>query len=148
MRILLPTCLLPGALGLASLLILPAEAQKNHFQGDKANHQDSPAYQQGYRQGLKDRRDDREPNPGYARNDVAGRPAYDSGYRAGYCREEESRTGYYTGTYHDYAPPVLRNGYYGYNAPSAYCQKDGGNASRHQGSPEAPQNRVEYGGGG
>jgi len=142
-------CLLAGLLGLAVLLALPASAQKPNSQGDQANHQNSPAYQRGYRQGLKDRGDNREPNPGYAQgNGEADRPTYDSGYRAGYCHNEETRTGYYTGTYHDYAPPIIRNGYYGYNAPSAYCEKDGDSATRHRGDPKTPQNHVEYGGGG
>jgi hypothetical protein len=148
MKILLRTCLLAGTLGLAGLLAFPAGAQKTNSQGDQASHQGSPAYQRGYRQGLKDRQDNVEPNAGSASNDGADRPAYNSGYRTGYCRDEKSKTGYYTGTYHDYAPPVIRNGYYGYNAPSVYCEKDDGNATHHRGDPNAQQNRVEYGGGG
>jgi hypothetical protein len=149
MKILLRACWLAGPLGLAVLLALPAGAQKTKSQGDQINHQNSPAYQRGYRQGLKDRQDNLEPNAGSAnRNDGADLPAYNSGYRAGYCHDEGSRTGYYTGTYHDYAPPVIRNGYYGYNAPSAYCENGSSHAAHHQGDPEAQQNRVEYGGGG
>ena len=148
MRIL-HTCLLAGQFGLAVLLVLPAGAQDHKSKGDQTPYQNSPAYERGYQQGLKDRRDNREPNPGYAQgNGDANRPAYESGYQAGYCHEEESRTGYYTGTYHDYAPPIIRNGYYGYNAPSAYCEKAGSNKTGHQGGPESPQNRAEYGGGG
>ncbi|MGO9208705.1 MAG: hypothetical protein ACLPXM_20585 [Terriglobales bacterium] len=148
MKILLRACWLAGPFGLAVLLVLPAGAQKTTSPGDQSNSQNSLAYQHGYQQGLKDRRDNLEPDAGYGRGDSADRPAYNSGYRAGYCRDEASKTGYYTGAYHDYAPPVMRNGYYGYNAPSAYCEKGSGNAARHPGDPKAQQNRVEYGGGG
>ena len=139
---------LAAPLGLVVLLALPAGAQKTNSPGDQSSSQNSPAYQRGYRQGLKDRRDNLEPDAGYASGNGADRPAYSSGYRAGYCYDEGSKTGYYTGTYHDYGPPVIRNGYYGYNAPSAYCEKGSGNGARHQADPKAQQNHVEYGGGG
>jgi len=149
MKILLRAYLLAGVFGLAVLLVLPAGAQKTNSPGDQSNSQNSPAYQRGYQQGLKDQRDNLEPNAGYANRTVsADRPAYDSGYRAGYCYDEGSKTGYYNGAYHDYGPPVLRNGYYGYNAPSAYCENASGNAARHPGDSKAQQNHVEYGGGG
>jgi hypothetical protein len=149
MKILLRAWLLAGPLGWAILLALPAGAQRTNSQDDQINHQNSQAYQRGYRQGLKDRRDNLEPNAGTTnRNDGADLPAYNSGYRAGYCYDEGSRTGYYNGTYSSYGPPVIRNGYYGYNAPRSYCEKGSGNAAHHQGDPEAEQNRVEYGGGG
>jgi len=149
MKILLHACWLAGPFGLGVLLALSAGAQKANSPGDQIAPQDSSAYQRGYRQGLKDWRDNLEPNAGYTRPiHSADLPAYNNGYRAGYCNGERSKTGYYTGTYHDYGPPVLRNGYYGYNAPSAYCEKGSGNAAHHQGDPEAQQNRVEYGGGG
>ena len=149
MKILVRACLLAGPLSLAVLLALPAGAQKTNSQGDQINRENSLAYQRGYRQGLKDRHDNLEPNFGYAnRNDGADLPAYNSGYRVGYCHDERGKTGYYNGTYQDYGPPVLRNGYYGYNAPSAYCENGSSNSAHHQGDPQAQQNRVEYGGGG
>jgi len=148
MKIFLHACWLAGPLGLAVLLALPAGAQKANSPGDQANSQNSPAYQRGHQQGARDRRDNLEPAARYANGNGADRPAYDSGYRAGYCYDEGSRTGYYTGAYHDYGPPVLRNGYYGYNAPSAYCENGSGNTAHHPGDPQAQQNRVEYGGGG
>ncbi|MFZ3211789.1 MAG: hypothetical protein WA188_09750 [Terriglobales bacterium] len=149
MKILLRVCLLAGLFGWAVLLALPAGAQKTDSSGDQINSQNSPAYQQGYQQGLKDQRDDLEPRAGYANgNASADHAAYSSGYRAGYCSDEGNKAGYYNGGYHDYGPPVLRNGYYGYNAPSAYCEKGSSSAARHPGDPKAQQNRVEYGGGG
>ena len=149
MKIILRACWLAGPLVWAVLLAVPAGAQKSNSPGDHINSQNSPAYQRGYRQGLKDRRDNLEPNAGNAsRSDGADLPLYSSGYRAGYCNDEGSRTGYYNGTYHDYAPPVIRNGYYGYNAPSAYCKNGSRNATQPPADPKAQQNRVEYGGGG
>ena len=148
MKVFLQEYVLAGTMTLAVLLALPAGAQNSNSQGAQVNSQNSPAYQRGYQQGMKDRRTNLEPS-GYAKGgDTAERIAYRSGYRAGYCHEEQSKTGYYTGTYHDYAPPVIRNGYYGYNAPSAYCENGSSNTAHHQGDPEAQQNRVEYGGGG
>jgi hypothetical protein len=89
MKIPLRACWLAGPLGLTVLLALPAGAQKTNSQGDQINHQNSQAYQRGYRQGLKDRRDNLEPNAGDANwNDGADLPAYNSGYRAGYCYDE------------------------------------------------------------
>lgn len=141
MRVLLRTCLLAATLASALLLSLPSEAQ--------ANPQKSPPYQKGYQRGIEDRGDNREPDAGFSDStNGADRLAYESGYRAGYCHVERNKTGYYNGIYRAYGPPVIRNGYYGYNAPTPYCENDGGNAARRRGNPEAPQNRVEYGGGG
>ena len=140
MRVFLRTRLLAATVASALLLSLPSGAQTNP---------NSPAFRQGYQHGLEDRKDNREPNAGYADlNSGADRLAYASGYRAGYCRDDGSKSGYYNGIYRSYGPPVIRNGYYGYNAPTSYCENNGGKAPRRQGDPNAPQNRVEYGGGG
>jgi len=148
MKVFLQGYLLAGTMTLAVLLALSAGAQNSNSQGDQVNSQNSPAYQRGYRMGMKDRQTNLEPS-GYAQGgDTAERIAYRSGYRAGYCREEQGKTGYYTGAYHDYATPVLRNGYYGYNSPSAYCGNGGAHAVQHSGAPQEEQNRAEYGGGG
>jgi hypothetical protein len=149
MKILLRICLLAGVFVLAFLLALSALAQKTNSPHDRGAGQNSPAYERGYRQGLKDREDNLEPSGGDAnRNDGADLPAYHRGYHAGFCHAERSKTGYYTGTYHDYGPPVIRNGYYGYNAPSAYCENDRGDTAQPQGGSGGGQSRVEYGGGG
>lgn len=149
MKILQRVCMLAGPFGLAVLLALPAGAQKTNSQGDQIDSQNSPAYQQGYRQGLKDREDNFEPGARHVNwNDGAVLPAYNSGYRAGYCHEDRSKTGYYNGIY-GYGPPVIRNGYYGYNAPNPYCENNRGKDTLfYRGNLKAPQNRVEYGGGG
>jgi hypothetical protein len=141
MRDLLRPGLMAAFFALATLPSVPSHAQ--------TIPQNSPAYQGGYRQGVKDSKDNREPNAASAGwNTGEDRLAYASGYRAGYCQREASRSGYYNGIYRSYGPPVIRNGYYGYNAPNLYCENSSGNAHRAPGDPKAPQNRVEYGGGG
>lgn len=136
---------------LAFLLTLPLAAQQNSAKQmkhglarDSAQNQQSDAYHQGYGEGLRDRDRNLEPSPGYANwSKAADRRAYRDGYHAGYCKDEDSRTGYYNGVYRNYGPPVIRNGYYGYNAPTQFC-KDNGAVS----PPKHAQSGVEYGGGG
>lgn len=151
------TCLLAGTLGLSVLLAAPAGAQQANPQSrtgrdsasttDRTSQKDSQAYQRGYQQGEKDSSANLEPSPSYSK-DETDRLAFRSGYRAGYCHDQGGRTGYYNGTYRDYAPPVIRNGYYGYNAPDPYCEKGHDAAPRPRGDPRAPQNKVEYAGAG
>ncbi len=120
----------------------------SHNATDRRSQQDSPAYQRGYQQGEKDRSANIAPSAADSNwKHDADRLAYRSGYRAGYCHDQASRTGYYNGTYRDYAPPVIRNGYYGYNAPDPYCENGSGDAPHRQDKP-GPQNTVEYGGAG
>lgn len=157
MTFLQRSCLLAGTLGLLVLVAPLSGAQQGNPQGqsghdsantaDRRGQQESQAYQRGYQQGMEDQRTAAEPSPGYADwKDAADRSTYRSGYQAGYCHDEKNRTGYYNGVY-GYGPPVLRNGYYGYNAPDQYCENGSINARRLQGKPGS-QNRVEYGGGG
>ena len=160
MRTLQRTCWLAGMLGLFVLLAPPSGAQRASSQtqpnpnsarsGDQPSHRRSQAYQRGYQQGVKDRSDGLEPNPAYSNwnNDWERSADTRSGYRAGYCHDEERKTGYYNGIYRNYGPPVIRNGYYGYNAPDPYCENDSGGTSRHPAHPKAPQIQVEYGGAG
>ena len=131
------TGLLAGTLGVLLLAALPSQAQQS----------ESQAHQRGYQQGLKDREDSAEPNPGAPdlRTD-SDRTAYRSGYQSGYCHNQAGRTGYYNGICRDYGPPVLRNGYYGYNAADPFCEKKIDPALGPQ-SQEAPQSKVEYAGG-
>ena len=133
---------------LAVFLALPLVAQQNNQERTtgRANAQQSGAYRQGYNEGLRDRDRNFEPSPGYASSiNAADRRAYRDGYRAGYCKDEDSRTGYYNGIYRNYSPPVVRNGYYGYNAHKPFCEatKD---SPLHDDSTS--QGRVEYGGAG
>jgi len=123
---------------------LSRSGQDSNHTADQRSQQESEAYQCGYQQGLEDRADADQPSPGYVYWKNAG-AAYRDGYRAGYCHNE--KVGYYSGTY-GYGPPVLRNGYYGYNAPNPYCENNSGNAAFYRGDAKAPQNQVEYGGGG
>ncbi len=137
---LVRTSLVAALFAAVTLWSVPSRAQ--------AVRQNSPAYQRGYHQGMKDLKDNREPDAGSAGwNSAEDRLAYASGYRAGYCQGEASRSGYYNGIYRGYGPPVIRNGYYGYNAPKLYCQ-EGNSTHRAPSDSKAPQNRVEYGGGG
>jgi len=159
MRFLQRGCLLSGTLGLMLLGVPLVGAQQANSQArsgqDSANTVDQrcqrepPAYQRGYRQGMEDRSDAAEPSPGYGnwKND-ADRSAYRSGYHAGYCHNEENRTGYYNGIYRSYGPPVLRNGYYGYNAPDKYCEHRSGKAPDPQGNAGPQSGGGEYGGAG
>jgi len=113
-----------------------------------AAQEESPAYQAGYKRGVRDRSAGTEPfDSDWNWKDNPGRQAYSSGYHAGYCRDEKTKTGYYNGVY-GYGPPVIRNGYYGYNAPEPYCENDPKVGPQSRGNPQAPQNRVEYAGGG
>jgi len=152
------SCLLVGVLALLVLVAPSLEAQQASSQaqpGQDAAHsaerrgqQDSPAYQRGYQQGVKDRNASVEPNAGDSTGTHdADRLAFRYGYRAGYCHDQASRTGYYNGAYRDYPAPVIRNGYYGYNAPDPYCENGGRTAPHRQDKP-GPQNTVEYGGAG
>jgi hypothetical protein len=152
-------CLLSGTLGLMVLVAPLAGAQQANSQSrsgpgsaaaaDQRSQQESPAYQRGYQQGMEDRRASAEPSPGYGnwKND-ADRSAYRSGYRAGYCHDEKDRTGYYNGIYRSYGPPVLRNGYYGYNAPESYCANGSDKTPGPQGNAGWQGGNAEYGGGG
>lgn len=129
--------LLAAALGLMVLAALPSQAQQS----------ESQATQRGYQQGLKDRENSTQPNPGapVMRTD-SDRAAYWSGYQSAYCRNQAGRTGYYNGIYRDYGPPVLRNGYYGYNAADPYCEEKTRPPARSQSRRQSSD--VEYGGGG
>jgi len=158
MMFLQRSCLLAGVLGLLVLVAPPSRAQQASSQArpgqdaadpaERRGEQKSPTYQRGYQQGIKDRNASVEPSAGDSnRTHDADRLAFRNGYREGYCHDQASRTGYYNGTYRDYAPPVIRNGYYGYNAPDRYCENGSGNAPHLQDKP-GPQNTVEYGGAG
>jgi hypothetical protein len=134
-----------GCLVLAGLLALPPVAQDSQREQPNtafaSGEQKSEAYHQGYWEGLRDRDRNFEPSSGHASwSNAADRRAYRDGYRLGYCKDEGSRTGYYNGVYHDYGPPVIRNGYYGYNAPSEFCQ-DTGAASRPGDDSQEPKPR-------
>jgi hypothetical protein len=146
--------LLAGILGLLVSVAPLANAQQANpssapsgTKNGQTAEPSSPAYQMGYQQGLKDGKAS-EPSPvASGWKDDADRRAYTDGYHAGYCREEKTRTGYYNGVY-GYGPPVIRNGYYGYNAPDAYCEEGRKTGPQSRRDPQAPQNRVEYAGGG
>jgi len=159
MTFLQPSWLLAGTLGLLLMLVPVSKAQQTNSQSRSGQDpataspgtgQEFPLYQRGYRQGMEDRNHGREADPGYVSwQNSAGETAYRSGYQAGYCHDERQATGYYNGIYRSYAPPMVRNGYYGYNAPDPYCEsKSAKPISYRRGEPSAPQNRVEYGGGG
>ena len=95
---------------------------------------------------MRDRDRNFEPSPGdHGWSDAADRRAYKDGYRAGYCKDEDSRTGYYNGIYRNYGPPVIRNGYYGYNAPKPFCEEAKDSRPRDD---STSQGGVEYGGAG
>ena len=146
--------LLGGTLGLlvsVALLVQAQQAkppQKSDTTNGPAAQEASPAYQAGYKRGVRDRSARMEPSDSdWSWKDNTDRQAYSSGYHAGYCRDEKTKTGYYNGVY-GYGPPVVRNGYYGYNAPEPYCENDRKAGPQSRGNPQAPQNRVEYAGGG
>jgi len=154
MMFLYRRCLLAGTLGLLVSVALLAQgqqakpSQKSGTTIGPAVQEGSPAYQVGYHRGVRDRSAGREPSDGDSNwKDNPDGQAYSSGYHAGYCRDEKNRTGYYNGVY-GYGPPVIRNGYYGYNAPEPYCENDRKVSPQTRGNPQAPQNRVEYAGGG
>lgn len=151
-------CLLAGTLGLLVMAPLSRAQQANpqsqsgqdSATASAGGQRQPPAYQLGYQQGMEDRSHAGEPNLRYAHlYNTAQSAAYRSGYQAGYCRYEMRATGFYNGVYRNDGLPVLRNGYYGYNAPDPYCEsKSGETTSYRRGDPGAPQNQVEYDGGG
>lgn len=145
MTFLQGTRLLAGTLGLALLVVLPVGAQQPEPQA----YQQSQAYQRGYQQGVKDGKAYDQPNPGSSNlKGDSDRTAYRNGYQAGYCHDQASTTGYYNGTYSEFGPPMIRNGYYGYNAPNAYCESASHEAPPRPQAKPGPQNNVEYGGAG
>jgi len=130
---------LAATLGLGLMVAGPAWTQQAS----------SPARQRGYEQGVKDGADFAPPHPAAPNLKTdSDRAAYWKGYQSGYCKDEAGRSGYYNGAYHDYAPPVLRNGYYGYNAPEPFCAEQTSPPSTPQSGRGASQNHIEYGGGG
>ncbi len=112
------------AFALAMAVVLPCAAQTNAAQktksADQKAMQNSPVYKQAFREGKRDRGDnlDFRPEDNFAQE--ADRRAYDAGYKAGYCSDED-KTGYYDGGYHDWGGPYIKGGYYGYNAPKPEC---------------------------
>lgn len=130
MKAVLSAC----ALALAMAAVLPCAAQNKTAPktgiADQKALQSSPVYKQAFREGKRDRGDNLAFRPQDSFVQEAERRAYDAGYKAGYCSEED-KTGYYDGTYHDYGGPYIKNGYYGYNAPKPECASQAKRKKKH-----------------